>query len=139
MNNEDKYRNSFYYLIIDSILIELHDRFSRACAAQMKADFYSLCNEIQVLDSMLKDLKLKNIVDLYFEIVLVKQIFPTLIYRVIATIIISVSSTTCESTFSKMKLIKTTTCNTMSIIRLSDLCLLAVEHDFNINFKKTYE
>ena len=37
-----------------------------------------------------------------------------------------------------MKLIKTTTRNTMSDIRLSDLCILAIEGDFNINFETTY-
>jgi hypothetical protein len=35
-----------------------------------------------------------------------------------------------------MKLIKTTTRNTMSDNRLNDLCILAVERDFNINFEK---
>ena len=35
-----------------------------------------------------------------------------------------------------MKLIKTTTRNTMADTQLSDLCVLAVERDFNINFEK---
>ena len=34
-----------------------------------------------------------------------------------------------------MKLIKTTTRNTMSDTRLNDLCVLAGKHDFNINFE----
>ncbi len=34
----------------------------------MKADFCSLYNEIQVLKSMLKNSKLKSIVDLYYEL-----------------------------------------------------------------------
>ncbi len=49
---------------------------------------------------------------------------------------IPISSTTCERTSSKMKLIKTTTHNTMSDTRFSDLCVLAMEHDFNINFEQ---
>ena len=48
--------------------------------------------------------------------------------------IVPVSSTSCERTFSKMKLIKTITHNKMSDTWLNDLCVLAVEHDFNINF-----
>ncbi len=56
--------------------------------------------------------------------------------NIIAAMTIPISSTKCERTFSKMKLIKTTTRNTMSDIRLSDLCVLAVERDFNINFEK---
>ncbi len=49
---------------------------------------------------------------------------------------IPVSSTTCERTFSKMKLIKTTRRNTMSDNRRSDLCVLAVERGFVIDFEK---
>jgi hypothetical protein len=105
-------------------------------AVQMKADLCLLCNKIQVLKSMLKDSKLKSIVDLYFELLPSKQAFPTIISLIIAAMTIPVSSTTCERTFRKMKLIKTTTCNTMSDIRLNDLCVLAVERDFNINFEK---
>jgi hypothetical protein len=37
-------------------------------AVQMKVDFCSLCNQIQVLKSMLKDSKLKSIADLYYEL-----------------------------------------------------------------------
>jgi hypothetical protein len=102
----------------------------------MKADFCSLCNEIQVLKSMLKYSKLKSIVDLYYELLPLKLEFSTIISLIIAAMIIPVSSTTCERTFSKMKLIKTTTRNTMSDNQLSDLCVLAVERDFNINFEK---
>jgi hypothetical protein len=35
-----------------------------------------------------------------------------------------------------MKLIKTATSNTMLDIRLSDLCVLAVERDFNVDLEK---
>jgi hAT family protein len=48
---------------------------------------------------------------------------------------IPVSSTTCERTFRKMKLIKTTARDTMSDIRLN-LCVLAAELDLNIDFEK---
>ena len=85
---------------------------------------------------MLKDSKLSSIVDLYAELLPLKQAFPTVIFLVAAALTIPVSSTTCERTFSKMKLIKTTARNTMSDTRLSDLCVLAVERDFNINFEK---
>ncbi len=55
---------------------------------------------------------------------------------IIAALTIPISSTMCERTFSKMKLIKTTTRNTISDDRLSDLCVLAVERDFVIDFEK---
>ncbi len=57
-------------------------------------------------------------------------------FLIIAAMTIPVSSTTCERTFSEMKLIKTTTRNTMSDTRLSDLCVLTVERDFSINFEQ---
>ena len=162
MNNEDQYRTNLYYPLIDSTLIELNDRFSfenmqilngisalcpdsdnflqsevlKPFALQMKADFSLLCNEIQVLKQMLKDSKLNSIVDLYAELLPLKQAFPTVIFLVVAALTIPVSSTTCERTFSKMKLIKTTARNTMSNSRLNDLCVLAVERDFDINFEK---
>ena len=79
---------------------------------------------------------LKTIVDVYVELLPMKQAFPTTMSLVIAAITIPVSSTTCERTFSKMKLIKTTIRSTMSDIRLSDLCVLAVERDFNIRFEQ---
>ncbi len=80
----------------------------------------------------MKDTKLKNTFDLYVELLPLKQAFPTTIFLITAAMTIPVSSTTCERTFSKMKLIKTTRRNTMSDTRLSDLCVLAVERDFNI-------
>ncbi len=55
---------------------------------------------------------------------------------VFAAITIPVSSSTYERTFSRMKLIKTHVRNTMTGIRLSDLCILTVECDFDINFEK---
>ncbi len=62
-------------------------------AVQMKADLSSLFNEIQVLKSMLKDTKLKSIVDLYVELLPLKQAFPTTIFFIIAAMTIPVSST----------------------------------------------
>ncbi len=105
-------------------------------AVQMTANLSSLFNEIQVLKSMLKDTKVKSIVDLYVELLPLKQAFPKTIFLITAAMTIPVSSITCERTFSKMKLIKTTTRNTMSDTRLSDLCVLAVGRDFNINFEQ---
>ena len=48
----------------------------------------------------------------------------------------SVSSTTCERTFTKMKMIKTIIRNTMTDDRLSDLCLIAIERDIEIDFEQ---
>jgi len=50
----------------------------------LKANFCSLFNEMQVLKSVLKDSKLKSIVDLYYELLPLKQGFPTIISLIIA-------------------------------------------------------
>ncbi len=105
-------------------------------AIQMNVDLCLLSNEIHVLKPMLQDSKLETIIDLYVELLPLKKAFPNIIFLLIAGMTVPVSSTTCERTFSKMKLIKTTTRNTMSDTRLDDLCVLAVERDFNINFDK---
>ncbi len=85
---------------------------------------------------MLKNTKLKSIVDLYVELLPLKQAFPRTIFLFTAAMTMHVLSTTCERTFSKMKLIKTTTRYTMSDTWLNDLCILAVELDFNFNFEQ---
>ncbi|CAF1489142.1 unnamed protein product [Adineta ricciae] len=146
--SEDDYRTTLYYPIIDSTLLKLNDRFfddnililngiSALCpesdsflhlesihplATQMNVDFPTLCNEIQVLKPMLKDKTMNNIVDLYTEILPLKSAFSQLTTLLLAAVTIPISSKTCERTFSKMKLIKTKTRN--SVKRLTDLIIL---------------
>lgn len=165
LNNESNYRINLFYPIIDAALIELNDRFSahnmeilismsalcpdsenflqseilKPFAVEMKADFSLLCNEIEVVKFMLKDSKLENIVDLYYQLLPMKQAFPTIMFLIIIAMTIPVSSTTCERSFSKMKLIKTATRNSMSDNRLNDLCVLAVERDSAIDFEKVMD
>jgi hypothetical protein len=62
----------------------LQTKILKPSPVQMKADFCSLFNEMQVLKSMLKDSKLKSIVDLYYEPLPLKQGFPTIISLIIA-------------------------------------------------------
>ena len=83
-----------------------------------------------------KDRKLKNIVEFYVELLLLKQAFPTVMYLLSIALTISISSTTCERTFSKMKLITTKTRKSMSDSRLSDLCAFAIERDYDVDFEK---
>jgi len=85
----------------------------------VKVDLCLLFNEINILKPMLKNLKLESIIDLYIESLPLKKAFPptTIIFLLVAAMTMSVSPTTCERIFIKMKLIKTTTLNTMSGIR----------------------
>ncbi|CAF1518073.1 unnamed protein product [Rotaria sordida] len=160
--NEQYYKTHIYYQLIDNKLVELKDRFSsknlhilssvsslcpdsdtflhfdslKPFADHLNFDRGVLSNELVVVKPMLQKKSLATIIDLYQELYPFRQAFPTLVALIESAITIPVSSTTCERTFSKMKLIKTTVRNTMSDDRLSDLCLLAVERDIDVNFEE---
>jgi len=162
IGNEDEYRSRIFYPVIDSILVEMNDRFSKSnmeilrgisslspdsstflemndliyLCKMIECDVLTLTNEIQVLKPMLKHSKSKDIVDLYLELLSLQQAFPAFISILIVAMTIPVSSTTTERTFSKMKLIKTSARNSMTDNRLSDLSVLAVERDFAIDYDK---
>ncbi|CAF3996394.1 unnamed protein product, partial [Rotaria sp. Silwood1] len=70
-------------------------------------DFGALSNELDVAKPMLQKRSLATIIDLYQELNPFTA-FPTLVALIEIAITIPISSTTCERTFSKMKLIKTT-------------------------------
>ncbi|CAF2098480.1 unnamed protein product [Rotaria magnacalcarata] len=91
----------------------------------LKSDIQLLNDGVQVLEPMLKQLKPKNMIDLYFEVLPFEQAFSSILSLLIGAMAIPVSYTTTERTFSKMKLIKTVARNNMSDNRLSDLSLLA--------------
>ena len=126
--------NSFSEIVsVDNVLVELNDRFSSKniqllsgvsslcpendsflCYDSLKPfadhfdfDSLTLSNELTVAKSMLAKKPLLTLVDLYEELHPFKQAFPTLVSLTEIAITIPVSSTTCERTFSKMKLIKT--------------------------------
>ena len=75
-------------------------------------------------------------VDLYLELLPLKQVFASFISLLIGAMTIPVSSTTIESTFSRMKLIKTVARNSMSDNGLRDLSLLSIEKSFSIDYEK---
>ena len=88
---------------------------------------------------MIKDEKLKSIMKLYEKLRPYKEAFPTVMSMITGAVIIPVSSTNCERSFSKMKLVKRSTRNTMNDTRLSDKCLLAIERNFEIDFEKVID
>ena len=91
IDDKSKYRISIFYPVIDSILLEMNDRFSKTnveilraisslspdsstfleieelkpLCMMLKCDIQLLNNEIEVLTPMLKQLKPKTVVDLY--------------------------------------------------------------------------
>lgn len=88
---------------------------------------------------MLNNKTLSNITELYHEMMPFKEAFPNIISMIKAALTIPVSSSTCERVFSKMKLIKTRIRTTMADERLSDLCVLSIERDFQINFDQVVD
>ncbi len=99
------------------------------CCVLLKCDIRLLSNEIQVLKPLLKESESNDIISLYFELSALRQAFLNIISLLIGAMIIPVSPTTTERTFSKMKLIKTSARDSMSDSRLSDLYTLAIGKD----------
>ena len=148
--------------MIDNILIELKDCFSfkklqflcgisslspdndaflhfetiKPFASHLDWSLDCLFNEFTIVKPMLKNKLLGNIIDLYQELLPFQEAFPVLTALIESAMTIPVSSTTCERTFSKMKMIKTKVRNTMTDDRLNDLCVLAVERDIDVNFEQ---
>ena len=88
---------------------------------------------------MLQKKSLTTIIDLYHELYPFAQAFPIVVALIKSAMTIPVSLTTCERTFSEMKLIKTTLRDTMTDDRLSYICLLAVERDTDLNFEQVID
>ncbi len=162
---EEDYRDNIYYPLIDAILVEMRDRFSPSniallssvssispqsksfldydlllpLAVHIHCDTNHLFNEIQVLKPMLEGKALSSLTDLYHQIMPLKDAFPNMMSMIKAALTIPVSSTTCERVFSKMKLIKTRIRTTMADERLSDLCVLSIERDFEVDYEQVVD
>jgi len=102
----------------------------RSLADHLNCDLNQLQNELNVIKPMKKVEKLKSTTELFNKLRPYKEALPTVISMVIGALTIPVSSTTCERSFSKMKVIKRSIRNTMNDSRLSDIYLLAIEIDF---------
>jgi hypothetical protein len=101
-------------------------------ADHLNFDLDVLLNELVVVKPMLQNKSFATINNLYHELYPFTQAFPILVALIQNAITTPVSSTTCERTFSKTKLIKTTVRNSMTDDQLSDSCLLVVERDIDV-------
>ena len=88
---------------------------------------------------MVKDDNLRLIAEFYKQLIPYKNPFPTAVCMVARVLTVPVSSITYEHSFSKMKPIKICTRNTMSDTRLSDICRLCIEKDFEIDVDKVID
>lgn len=104
-------------------------------------DLKKLKNELNVVKHFIREKKasMKTIQDLLTELKPVNDALPATISLLRGALCLPVSSTTCERSFSRMKLIKTYCRNSMGDERLSDLTLLAVEREFVINLEETVD
>ena len=82
---------------------------------------------------------MKTIQDLLTEMKPVNEAFPATISLLRGGLCLPVSSTMCDRRFSRVKLIKTYCRNSTGDQRLSDLTVLAVERDFDIDLEETVD
>ncbi|CAF4787549.1 unnamed protein product, partial [Rotaria sp. Silwood2] len=102
-------------------------------------DKSSLKNEFVVIKPMLESKKVNNIIQLFNELISMSDAFPQTLKMIKNAVTMLISQVTCERAFSKMKIIKNYLQNSMTDKRLSDLTVLAIERDFDINFERVVD
>ena len=104
-------------------------------------DLKQLENELSVVKHFIRDknASMKTIQNVLTEMKPVNKAFPATISLLRDDLCLPVSSTTCERSFSRMKPIKTYCRNSTGDERLSDLTVLAVERDFDIDLEETVD
>jgi len=147
------------------MLVELNDRFSSKTSSLVKSisivcpnstnflyidaidefcfhiggDSSALKNEFLVIKPVLESEKVNNVIELYNELISMSDAFPQTLKMITNAITTPISQVTCERSFSKMKIIKNYLRNSMSDKRLSDLTVLAIERDFDINYERVID
>ena len=166
-SNENKLRHELFYSLVDSILTELNDHFSDEnillfssvsavhpsnqqfleieplilLASHLIIDLKQLENELSVVKHFIREKKasMKTIHDVLTEMKPVNEAFPATISLMRGGLCLPVSSTTCERSFFRMKLIKTHCRNSTGDECLSDLTVLTVERDFEFDLEETVD
>ena len=156
------FMNRIYFPLIDCILVESNNRFSSKTLSLMKSistvypesknflnidgidefshridtDSNTLKNEFIVMKSMLQSKTINDVIEFLNEIIPLSSAFPQTLRMIKNAITMPISQVICERSFSKMKIIKNYLRNSMSDKRLSDLTVLAVERDFDIDYQR---
>lgn len=102
-------------------------------------DRNALKNEFLVIKPILESKKIDDVIQLFNELIPMSNAFPQTLKMITNAITMPISQVTCERSFSKMKIIKNYLQNSMTNKRLSDLTVLAVERDFDINFERVID
>ena len=165
VSTSSDYFNHIYLPLIDSMLTELNDRFSAKTLSLIKSistvypesenflnteaiddfcvhiaiDATELRNEFAVIKSMLRSKKVNDIIHFVNELKGLYDAFPQTVKMIKSAITMPISQVSCERSFSKMKIIKNYLRSSMSDQRLSDLTILAIERDIEINFDQVID
>jgi hypothetical protein len=157
--------SNFVWSLIDCILAELNDRFSSKTLSMMKiistvypeskhflninnidefsrhidTDSSALKNEFIIIKSMLQSKTINEVIEFLNELLSLSNAFPQTLRMIKNAIAKLISKVTCERSFSTMKIIKNYLRNSMTDKQLSDLTVLAVERDFDINYKRVID
>ena len=147
------YKVVLYFPVLDSLLLELRDRFSHKNIKLMKAissinpqsntfldastlkplaigynlDYDCLSMEATLAKKTLANYELENVRDVFLELLPLKSAFPTLIKAVQISMTMVVGTAHCERSFSALKRIKTYLRASMGEERLKNLSILAIE------------
>ncbi|CAF3436037.1 unnamed protein product [Rotaria socialis] len=99
----------------------------------------ALKNEFAVIKSMLQSKTINEMIEFLNELFPFSNAFPQTLEMIKDAITMPISQATCERSFSQMKIIKNYLRNSMTDTRLSDLTILAVERDFDINYERVID
>ncbi len=165
LSSSTDFMNRIFFPLIDCMLVELNNRFSSKTLSMMKSmstvypesenfldpddihefsrhidvDSSALKNEFIVIKPMLESRTINNIIEFLNELLPFSGAFPQTLRMIKNAITMPVSQVTCERSFSKMKLIKNYLRNLMTDRRLSDLTILAIERDFDIDYERVVD
>ena len=153
LSSSQHYKVNVYFPVLDSILLELKNRFSHNNIEIMKGissinpqsrkffdvsslkplailynlDYDCLCMEVTLAKKTLAKCELENIHDVFLELLPLRSAFPILLKLVQISMTIVVSTAHCERSFSALKRIKTYLRASMGEERLQNLSILAIE------------
>ena len=155
LSTSQQYKVNLYFPVLDTLLAELHRRFSQENIEVMKAihafnpdsehfldpthlkpialiyslDYESLSMESTLAKRTLIKAKMENVEDVFRELTPLRAAFPTLLKAIQIALTICISTAQCERSFSALKRIKTYLRSTMTEQRFTDLAILSIEKE----------
>ena len=159
----DSYKVDLYFPVLDCLITEFQTRFSdknksllralHACNSESSTfldaaalepltttydfDADTIALETQLAHRVLKNSEpLEKTNEVILKLLPLKDAFPTLISLLRLSLTISVTTASCERTFSALKKVKSYLRSTMSEDRLVSLAILSLERDISLNLEE---